>query len=318
MKKSACTLRFFEMLLALLKGNTSLIDSLHVLASGGIEKPVRNTAERLLQIMKKGLSFSDSLNTLRDGKVRVESLYINLIKAAEMTGTIEAVLERILEDLKRKQQSREAAAGIMVYPAIIIAAACIGTMVIIFKGIPLFTEAGFLSGAVLDSAKAGIFYAGMFLLVSGGVLFMVYYYIFGRDSAEFRIFYLLSFLLQGNISVHDALFQCIAGAGESKPGKALVLIRKELASGTRISQAFARSAAFSPYISGWLAIAEKSGNFGEACRNIAVYYQNRDTRRRFIASKCIEPAVIIVTGIYLLLLIQSAILPILTHAGGLL
>jgi type IV pilus assembly protein PilC len=134
---------------------------------------------------------------------------------------------------------------------------------------------------------------------------------------EFRIFYLLSFLLEGNITIPDALSQCITGMGESKQGRALVAIKKEIASGTRLSQAFARSAVFSSYVSGWLAIADESGNIGEACRNISAYYQKRDAQIRHIASKCIEPAFIIVTGIYLLILIQSVILPILTHAGGL-
>jgi hypothetical protein len=206
----------------------------------------------------------------------------------------------------------------MLYPAIIITAACTGTALIIFKGIPIFTDAGFLSGAVLDSAIAGIIFAGIFLFVCGGLLFVVYYQILGRDSVEFRIFYLLSFLLQGNVTVHDALSQCIAGMGESKQGRALVMIKKEIASGTRLPQAFARSSVFSSYISGWLAIADESGNIGEACRNIAAYYQKRDSRIRYIAAKCIEPAVIIITGIYLLILIQAVILPLLTHAGGLL
>jgi type II secretory pathway component PulF len=318
MNREGYTANFVEMLLTLLRGNTSLGDALHIMAQQGIERPVQESAEELLVIMKKGRGISTSMSLIRAGKVYFAPLYISLIRAAELTGSIEGVLSSILSDLRRRRQARELIQSIMVYPAIIIAAACIGTLVLIFKGIPLFAQAGLLSGPVGEEAMRGIIGAGLFLLSAGGLLLWVYSRIFGKDSAEYRIFYLLSFLLQNNITLADALSQCIAALGETKQGKALMAIKKDIIAGTRLSQAFSRSMLFSPYVSGWLAVGDESGDIGGVFKNIADFFQQRDAKTREFAAKCIEPAVIVVTGVYLAIIMLTVIVPILTHAGGVL
>ncbi|MDR0601197.1 MAG: type II secretion system F family protein [Treponema sp.] len=316
MNRSSAALRFTELLLSLVGGNASLIDALSVLSRDGMEPPIRETASALLLLMKKGVGFSDALAMLAPGKIRFAPLYITLLGASEMTGSIVAALEKIVLDLRRGRQSRETLTGVMVYPALIILAALAGTIVLVAKGIPLFVRAGMLSGAFLDTAFWGIVFAGVFLFVSEGLLLCIYFRIFGRDSPEYRIFYLLSLLLENHITLGDALTQCIVTVGETKYGRALLAVKNDVASGVRFSRAFAKSALFSPYVSGWLSIADANGNIGEACRNIALYFEKRDERVRNVAARCMEPAVIIITGIYLLILVQTVILPVLTHAGG--
>jgi type II secretory pathway component PulF len=305
-----------ELLLALIKGNSSLIDALGVLSRGGMEASTRAAASQLAAFMKKGRGFSDGLALLTVKKIHFSPLYITLLRASEMTGSIETALEKILLDLKRRQQSRETVVNILVYPALIVTAALTGTIILIVKGIPLFVRAGMLSGEVLDTAFFGVVFAGGFLFAAGTSLLYVYFRIFGNDSAEYRIFYLLSLLLEHHIPLDEALAQCIVNMGETKYGRALVAVKNDIAAGVRFSSAFSKSSLFSPYISGWLAIADAGGNITGASRNIAEYFQGRDERIRAITAKCIEPAVIIITGVYLLILIQTVILPILTHAGG--
>jgi type II secretory pathway component PulF len=60
------------------------------------------------------------------------------------------------------------------------------------------------------------------------------------------------------------------------------------------------------------------GNLSEICGNIRDYYAGRDNKTRELASKLIEPAVIMLTGLYVLIIMLTAILPILTYAGGVL
>lgn len=318
MKRSAYTLRFIEMLLVLIKGKTSLVDALHILSREDIDAPIRSCAAQVLTSMKKGNNFSECLEEVSSGTISFAPFYITLIRASEMIGNIEQALENIAGDLRRKKAAGEHILGILIYPVVIIIAACVGTAVILLKGLPLFQQAGFLSDMVLESARAGVVYAGVFLFASGGVLLTVYFRIFGKDSEEFRIFYLLSFLLGSNISFRDALSHCILSMGESKYGRALAAVRKDISGGVRIAEAFARSGIFSSYVTGWLLIADENGNIAETSRNISDYYNGKDERLRNTAARFIEPAVIIITGIYLLILMQTIILPVLTRAGGLL
>ena len=316
MTRTAATLHFSELLLALLKGKTSLADALHILACEGVEKPVRDAAVSLLLLMKKGRSFSESLRSIQDGKVSFGTLYLTLIMAAEITGNVESVLERIENDQRRKQKAKENAVNILIYPAIVILAAVAGTFVLIIKGMPLFISNGLLASYAVPGAKIGICIAGAVLLLGGSLLFTVYFRLFNNDSPEYRIFYLLHFLLQNNVTFPEALSHCIADLGNNKFGRALLNVKKNISSGTSFSAAFAKIPFFSPYVKGWLSVAGMYGNLGEICGNTRDYFAGKDTRKRELASKLIEPAVIMLTGLYVLIIMLTVILPILSFAGG--
>jgi type II secretory pathway component PulF len=318
MRQEACTAHFVDMLLTLMGGSTSLVDALNILSQEGIEPGIRESAEELLGYTRKGRSLSAGIGMLQAGKVRFSPLYLTLIRAAEMTGNIKGVLASICSDIERKRAARELITTVMIYPALIIAVAFIGTVVIIFKGIPAFVQGGFLSGPVLENAVAGVMLAGLCLLASGTLLFLVYYRIFGRDSAEYQIFHLLAFLLQNNIALPEALSQGIAAMSGTKQGNALVGIKKDITAGVRVSRAFSRNALVSPYITGWLTVADENGDLAAACRMIAEFFHRRDGRIRERAAKFVEPAALVITGLYLLILMLTVIVPILTHAGGVL
>ena len=98
MAKQNKQIEFLEMLITLLKSNTSLSDSLAVLSNQGIEKDIKDTAGYLLLHMKKGMTFSESLYSLPKELITFNPLYIMLIKASEMIGIIRNVLEDICED----------------------------------------------------------------------------------------------------------------------------------------------------------------------------------------------------------------------------
>ena len=315
MKNLNTTLHFTELLLTLLKGKTSLVDSLRVLSGEGMEGQVRDSAVSLLAAMKKGKNLSESLRIIQ-GRVFFEPLYLTLIAAAESTGNVEDVLELIADDLRRKKRAKENVINILIYPSIIVLVAITGTIAIIAKGMPVLISGGLLSASVVSDAKAGIAIAGMALLIGGSALFIAYFRIFYNYSHEFRIFYLLDFLLRSNVTLPEALSHCVTSMGSTKYGRALVSIRKDISSGISFSEAFAKMSCFPPYVIGWLSVANTNGETGEICGNIKNYYGRKDEKIRETAAKLIEPAVIVLTGLYVLIIMLTVILPILTFAGG--
>ena len=318
MNKVKTTLHFTEMLLSLLKGKTGLMDALYILSREGIEGGVRDSAVSLLSIMKKGNSFSESLRIANNGKIFFEPMYLSLITAAEATGSIDGALERIAGDMGRRQAAKENVQGILVYPCIVIAVAIAGTVIIIVKGLPVFMGSGMLREDILPDAVLGIIFAGFTLLSGGSLLFMVHYRIFYKDSPEYSIFYILDFLLKSSITLTEALSYCILSVKNPKYAKALVMIKKGIASGVPFSTAFENAKLFPPYVSGWLSVADKNGSIVEICGNISNYYAQKDARLRNIATKLTEPAIIVLTGLYILIIMLLVVLPILTYAGGIL
>ena len=299
-----------------MKGKTSLFDSLCILARDDIEKEVRDSAISLLSSMKKGKGFSESLRCLKSGSVFFAPLYLALISAAELAGRLEAVLERIMIDLRRKQAARENAVNILIYPAIIVFLAVAGTIALIVKGMPLLISGGFISDDVVQDAKIGIGIAALVLLLGGGALFCVYFRIFCNDSVEFRIFYLLDFLLRSNVKLPEALSHCVMSTGGTKFRKALIGIKKDIVQGVPFSSAFGKTKYFSPYVCGWLSVADTYGSLVEISGYIRDYFDRKDSKIREIASRLLEPAVIVLTGSYVLIIMITVILPILTYTGG--
>jgi len=318
MNRAKATLHFTEMLLSLLKGKTGLMDALHILSREGIESHVRDSAVSLLSVMKKGNSFSESLRLANNGKIFFEPMYLSLIAAAEATGSIDGVLERIAGDLERRQAAKENVQGILVYPCIVITVAIAGTVIIMAKGLPAFMGSGMLREDILPDVVSGIVLAGAVLLSGGSLLFIVYYRIFYTDSPEYSIFHILDFLLKSSITLTDALSYCILSVKNPKYIKALVMIKRGIASGVPFSAAFENVKLFPPYVSGWLSVADTNGNIAEICGNISNYYAQKDARLRNIATKLTEPAIIILTGLYILIIMLSVVLPILTYTGGIL
>lgn len=319
MNKTDRTQAFIDMLLTLLEGENSLSKSLEILTRSGILFSIRRTALGILEAMRQGLSFSSAIEIIsKDKKAKVffSHLYITLISSAEKTGCLISVLSDINAIFIRKKQNRELLITVLIYPFIIIFIACTGTLLILFIAIPFFIQQGMTSIIAAESAVRGCIYSGLFLLISGFVLLCICRHFFETESVEFRIFYILKLLLMAEISLQIALSQCIENFGISKAGRALVTIKHDINSGVPLSRAFENSGFFSPFVIGWLTITDDRGEAVKIFENLSNYYRKKDQRNREILSRFIEPVVITMTGIYILIIVQTSILPILTRVGG--
>ncbi len=319
MTRDTCTSTFTQMLLSLLEGSTSLTDALRLLARPGMSVSHRQVASQILETMRKGETFSVALAEMSaegSSKVRYSPLHLALISAGERTGSLLQILRSIEEDFNRKREVREVFITALIYPAAIILIALVGTLVILFMGLPFLQGTGITTALTIQSITSGIINAGLFLILAAILLFYIIRKYLASESEEYRVFSLLSFLTQANIPLGHALTQCIRGTEKKKSGMALVRIKRDITSGVPLAQAFANTGFFSPFVVGWLTIAEEQNGAGHVFFSLADFYKKKDQRARAIISRMIEPVVIIITGIYLLILVQTTILPILTNVGG--
>jgi type IV pilus assembly protein PilC len=306
------------MFLALLEGRTNLTDAARILSGGEMEKTVRETAERLLSALKKGRSFADGFAAASRGTLLFPPLYEEILRSAEQTGAVDKALARIAEHLRRKIKARETVAAALAYPAAVVLIALAGTALLLWKGLPLFAGAGMLPENYLSQARTSVLLAGVFLLASGAAGAFACYRLIARESPLTRIFYELSFLLEGKVPLPDALSSCIMSVGNTRWGRALTRAKRDIVSGGRLAHAFSDSGVFPAYITGWLAVGDRNGEIETVCSRIADYCRERDGRKSAAAMRLAEPLFIVITGAYLVLLIRGVILPVLARAGGLL
>lgn len=110
---------FTSELQTLLSSNISTLEALESIAKYSPQKNISNISLELEQDIKNGATFSDSLEKYSDdfGKV-----YIALVKAGEMSGTLPSVLGYLLNLLKKQGKLKDRFIQMSIYPAILVVA----------------------------------------------------------------------------------------------------------------------------------------------------------------------------------------------------
>jgi general secretion pathway protein F len=119
----------------LLGAGVPLDRSLEILSSLVDKKYLRDAIERILEQVRGGDSLADAMATRpRD----FPQFYTSMVKAGEVSGTLEHVLERLVEFLERSQAISESVRSALVYPIILVVVACISLVVLLVGVIPQF------------------------------------------------------------------------------------------------------------------------------------------------------------------------------------
>ncbi|MHC4386376.1 MAG: type II secretion system F family protein, partial [Planctomycetota bacterium] len=109
-------LNFTNQLAVMIRAGISLQDSLESVGSQVEKEKFRNVVLDLKARIEAGQSFSQALNEHPDV---FSNLYINMIAAAEISGSMSSMLQQLVEYLDQEAETRSQVIGAMVYPGII-------------------------------------------------------------------------------------------------------------------------------------------------------------------------------------------------------
>ncbi len=119
----------------LLAAGVPLDRSLEILGSLVDKKSLRDAIERILEQVRGGDSLADAMATRpRD----FPQFYTSMVKAGEVSGTLDQVLERLAEFLERSQAVSESVRSALVYPIILVVVAAVSLIVLVTGVIPQF------------------------------------------------------------------------------------------------------------------------------------------------------------------------------------
>src|SRR3989449_3932153 len=107
---------FTRQLATLIDSGLPLLRSLNVLAKQERDKVMRNTINKVADSVQSGSTFSDALSL----HPRVfNNLYVNMVKAGEVGGVLELVLNRLSEFQEKAAKIKNKVISAMVYPMIV-------------------------------------------------------------------------------------------------------------------------------------------------------------------------------------------------------
>jgi type II secretory pathway component PulF len=326
---------FTRELYTLTKAGLTILASLEVIGEQDRNPVLKKIVEGLIRSIRGGANISDSM--ARYPKI-FSVLYVNMIRAGEVSGRLEQILERLIfmGEAEEKLQMRVKSA--LRYPAIVLSALTIAFLLIVNYIIPRFASLFAKSGVELPLPTRillGINYAfshygllmaivfvalGIFLFkflkTPGGKLLrdrlMLKLPVFGplvlkADMSRFAR--IMALLIQSGIPALRAL-EIAAGSADNKVvGEAIDKIRVSVTEGTGMTQPMKESKIFPPSVVRMVRVGEETGKIDELLLKVSEYYDMQVDYTVSNLMVLIEPMLIVVLGGMVFVLALGMFLP---------
>jgi type IV pilus assembly protein PilC len=327
---------FTRQFATMINAGLPIMQCLQILGSQSENKAFRKVINDLKDDVESGSTLADA--TRKHPTVFTE-LYTSLVQAGEIGGILDTILVRLATYLEKAAQLKSKIKGAMIYPACIVAAAVLVTMVLLIWVIPVFAEVFESFGAELPGPTQFVINLSNFVIAWAwylaavpiliGVAFKfiaktdqgrfqidrasLTIPIFGdliRKSAVARFTRTLSTLVSSGVPILDALSITARTAGNKVLEKALVEARSSIASGRTIAEPLTESKVFPPMVCQMIAVGETTGALDAMLNKIADFYDDEVDNTVANLMSLLEPAVIMFLGVVIGGLVVSMYLPI--------
>ncbi|MCH6569664.1 MAG: type II secretion system F family protein [Acidobacteria bacterium] len=322
---------FTQELSTLVKAGLTLDRSLSVLSDLTENAYLAEVVGELLREIKGGKALSEALSTHPQVFPKV---YVNMVRAGEVGGALDQILERLEEYLEGADELRSYLISSMIYPCILVVVAMGSIIIMMTVVIPQFADIFENAGApvplpmkvllVLSGFLTGFWW--LILLVIGGGAYWIYSRLKteeGRLNWDRQLLKLpvvgsvlqklevsrfsrtLGTLLQSSVP----LIQSINLVKEIVENQAIASTMESIKSGVKKGEGLTRpireAEIFPPFALHLLAVGEETGRLDDMLLQIADSY-DRDLKRslqRLVA--LLEPAIILVMGLIIGVMVVS-------------
>ena len=327
---------FTGQLAAMLGGGIHLVRSLSVLAAEAADKRFAKALERVKASVMGGTAFADALS---EYPFIFKSLYVAMVRAGELSGSLPLVLNTLTTYLEKADQTRRRVRGAVAYPGVILSATILMVLVMIVKIVPVFegvyarantqlpAATRMLLGlsrvlrdytlfSVLALALVAVVFvvavrhpAGQYLLDA----FKLRMPLFGpliRKAILARVCRTLSALLQSGIPLLGAM-QATSGAASNRViERALLAASHGVREGATVAEALRRTGQFPGMVTQLVTAGEESGTLPAMLGKAAVYYEQQVDTAVGTLSSLIQPIMIVIMGAIIGIVIFALYLPI--------
>jgi type IV pilus assembly protein PilC len=326
---------FSRQLSTLVGAGVPIVQSLGILESQAENPAFKEVLGAVKSDIEAGLSISDALKKHPNA---FPDLYCSMVKAGELGGILDTILERLTAYLESSEELKAKVKGAMMYPAIVLSICTIVTVFLMIFVIPTFKNifAGF--GAELplptqmlidlsDAMKAKwyLIVAAPFVAWKG---FNAYYAtpkghrmvdawslkapIFGpilKKVAVARFTRTLGTLIKSGVPIMQALETVAATAGNVVIAEAVNLTRESIREGGHLSDPLKKSGIFPNMVTSMISVGEETGALDIMLTKIADFYDSEvDTAVKGLTS-LIEPIVIVVMGLVIGTIVIAMFMP---------
>ena len=310
-------------------------------AIGTIGQQVENTKfRRIIEEIKadveSGQPFSAAL--ARHPKC-FSTLYINMVRASELSGNFAHMLKRISQYLDQQIETRSMVRGAMIYPAIIAFMAVTATVFLLTFVLPKFTmlfagkEALLPTPTLILMAMSDYMINSWYVLLAGvGALATGFAYgikhprgreIWDRVKLKIPLFktmlralYItrglntMGELVNAGVPMLETLRITAEVSGHTLYKRMWETVHDQVQQGNKIANPLSQQNLLPSNVVQMISAGEESGNLGEVMNDIAEFYSRELKATIKAVTAMIEPVMIIIMGFVVGFIAMSIILPI--------
>ena len=328
---------FSRQLSTLINAGLPLIQSLRSVEDQTVSKPLKKIIADIITDLEGGKAFSVAL--AKYPKV-FDKVYISLVAAGEISGTLDTGLERLADQQEKDSDILSKVRGAMIYPIVvlIVMIAVVGFMIVkvlpqvesIYAGIPGATLP-FLTKFLLAISHFVTHFWWITLII---IIALVLLYTRGSKTATgknlvdrfkmkawpfgplFMKLYMARFartastLVSSGVPLLQMLDITADAVDNVHISRSLRNAAEKVKGGKSLSEAITNDPNFLVLVPNMLKIGEQSGSLEAMLDRVASYYEKEVDNEIKTISTIIEPVLMVIMGILALLIVAAILMPI--------
>jgi type IV pilus assembly protein PilC len=328
---------FTRQLSTMIDAGLPLVRALDIIASQHQNKKFKQIIIKVKEDVEAGSTFADAL--AKHPKV-FSNLYTQLIKAGEMGGVLDVILQRLANYLEKMDSIKRKIKGAMIYPAIVISVAVLVLAIVIIFVVPVFAEMFKDMGTTLPTLTQIVVDISYFvrqnilyILIVIAMMFFLIGFLYSKSFRVRRVFdaFLLKLwlvgplmlktiiarfcrtlatLTAGGIAILDGLEITAKASGNIITQEALLEARKGVSEGQTLAEPLAtRPKLFPPMVVQMISVGEQTGALEDMLNKIADFYEEEVDIAVASLLSALEPIMITVLGATVGVIVVSMYLP---------
>ena len=316
-------MHFSRQLAVFVQAGIPIMEALEVIAEETPDKLLESAIYDMLERLQAGDTFASAAAAHPEA---FPNYYLGILGSAELTGTLDVVLEQLADYIERDVDARGKVTSALIYPAVVFVMAVATVIILATFVMPRFVTFFKSFHATLPlptrmMLSVSNWVSNWWFLILGGILLLVVAFVALRRSTGGkawldgivlklpilgdlvqtaileRICRILSSMVHAGVPLPDAMAVTAESANNSVYRRGLSDVREQMIEGQGLSGPIARTGLFPGAARQMFRVGEETGTLDQQLETAAKYY-NREVDvkiKRF--TSLFEPVIIIVMGV---------------------
>jgi type IV pilus assembly protein PilC len=277
----------------------------------------------VLDDLERGQNLSESL--VKHPKV-FPSLYVDLVRVAELTGNLEATLTELAGYLRRDLNTIRRVQAALIYPAVILVVATGVVIILVFFALPAFVRifaefrvqlplaTRILIGIVDFIRQWILLISGVIVALAGGIVgaLRTQRGLYLKDQLSIKLPILgpiilsavlnrfartLAMVLKAGVPLGQTFEAVIASTGNRVFQRGLTTVKEQMTSGEGFAGPLIRTHLFPPMLTQMVRVGEETGTLDTYLEQAAEFYEEDLEYRIRAMTSLIEPVMTVAVGV---------------------